>query len=159
MITQISPYDFTFNALLPIILSALLGGLVGTERERYRKAAGLRTHILVCMGACLASLTSIYLCAGAPLASVTRIPAQIVSGVGFLGAGIILKSGESVTGLTTAASLWVVANIGMAVGLGFDLGAVAATFILLTVLIVLGRIEHANRNNKKPEIIQEAEKI
>lgn len=124
-----------------LILAVALGGLVGVEREIHGRAAGFRTHILVCTGAALVMLVSIY---GFPTWSNSdpgRLAAQVVSGIGFLGAGTILREGASVRGLTTAASLWVVAGIGLAVGSGFYVGAAAGTFLAVTTLQVLNRLE------------------
>ncbi len=115
----------------------LLGGLLGFERAVHRKAAGIRTHMMVSLGAALFSILSVSLpeLIGRPDADPGRIVAQIVVGVGFLGAGAILHSGGAVTGLTTAASLWLASAIGMSVGLGFNSGAVIATLLGLLVLV------------------------
>jgi putative Mg2+ transporter-C (MgtC) family protein len=99
-----------------LALAVLAGGLVGLERERRDRPAGLRTHIVVCVGATLVTLVSVHLADNA--ADRTRIAAQIVSGIGFLGAGTIFRAGNAVKGLTTAAGLWTVAGIGMAIGAG-----------------------------------------
>src|SRR5207248_10519029 len=101
-----------------LFLAALLGALIGFERERHDRPAGLRTHILVCMGAALITQVSRHL--GGVRFDESRIAAQIVSGIGFLGAGTIFRTGSVVRGLTTAASLWVVAGIGMASAGGAD---------------------------------------
>ncbi len=124
-------------------VSFLCGAIVGAEREFRGKPAGLRTNILICLGATLFTLCSelmAKLAAEAPQES-TRIAAQIVTGVGFLGAGAILRSGRGVHGLTTAATIWLVAAIGMVVGVGFPLlGLLTAGMTVLT-LLGLGRIE------------------
>ncbi len=124
-------------------VSFLCGAIVGAEREFKGKPAGLRTNVLICLGATLFTLCSelmAKLAAGAPQES-TRIAAQIVTGVGFLGAGAILRSGRGVHGLTTAATIWLVAAIGMVVGIGFPLlGLLTAVMTVLT-LTGLGRIE------------------
>ncbi|MHB8923141.1 MAG: MgtC/SapB family protein [Thermoleophilia bacterium] len=124
-----------------IILGALLGGLVGLEREVRGQAAGFRTHTLVATGSTLFTLVSIYGFVGlqpeggqAMVYDPSRIAAQIVVGIGFLGAGAIMRHGTSVKGLTTAASLWVVAALGMSVGAGYYLGAVTVVILLLLVL-------------------------
>ena len=122
-----------------LLLSVVLGGLVGIERERKNSAAGLRTHILVCLGSCLIMLLSMYgFAAFADEPNVrldpARLAAQVITGVGFLGAGTILFTGKAITGLTTAASVWVVMAIGLAVGAGFYMPAgLAAVLVLLTL--------------------------
>jgi putative Mg2+ transporter-C (MgtC) family protein len=121
-------------------VAALLGGAVGLERELDEKAAGLRTHMLVSVGSALFTLVSAYgfhefVTAGGLLrADPSRIAAQIVTGIGFLGAGVIFRQGLTVRGLTTAASLWLVAAVGMAAGAGFWSGAVVATLVGLVSL-------------------------
>jgi len=127
--------------LLRILLGVALGGLVGLEREVRGQAAGLRTHILVAMGATLFTLVSIYGFTGLTLSEgqlipydPSRVAAQIVVGIGFLGAGAIMRHGTSVKGLTTAASLWVVAALGLAVGAGYYTGAIIASVLLLFIL-------------------------
>lgn len=115
-----------------LAVAAGLGGAVGFERELRERQAGLRTHLVVCVGAALFTLVSAYgfrdvVEQGRIVVDPTRIAAQIVSGIGFLGAGAIIRQGLSVRGLTTAATLWLVAAIGMAVGAGFYSGAVLAT--------------------------------
>ncbi len=127
-----------------LILSALLSGLIGLERQLHRRAAGLRTHILVSVGSTLIMLTSLYIFDiykdSAPV-DPARIAAGVITGIGFLGAGTIIRYGEEVRGLTTAASLWVVAASGLAVGCGFYVAASAATILVLLVLLLLRRIE------------------
>ena len=103
---------------LRLLMSGVLGGLIGYEREYQHKSAGLRTHILVCVGSCLIMILSIKLYTavqGLTNADPARLAAQVVSGIGFLGAGSILKEGPNVRGLTTAASMWVVSGVGLAV--------------------------------------------
>lgn len=118
---------------------------MGLERELKGKAAGLRTNILICVGAALFTHLSISTTANGLLGDPSRIAAQIVTGVGFIGAGTILHARGSVTGLTTAATIWVVAAIGVAVGAGAALEATGATALLLLVLAGLGRIEFVLR--------------
>jgi len=126
-----------------LLVAVLLGGLVGWEREIYHKPAGFRTHILVCLGACLFTIISIFFCYSFHTegADPARIAAGIVMGIGFLGAGAILHEPAGVKGLTTAASIWVVAAIGMATGCGFYLGAIVTTGLAVLVLFVLNKIE------------------
>jgi putative Mg2+ transporter-C (MgtC) family protein len=124
-----------------LVLAVLLGALIGFERERHDRPAGLRTHILVCMGSALITLVSRDM-AGTRF-DPGRIAAQIVSGIGFLGAGTIFRQGSLVRGLTTAASLWVIAGVGMATAAGPDsmvMGTVAALIVFFT-LSVVNRIE------------------
>jgi len=128
-----------FEILARLMLAAVLSGLIGVERERLLWAAGLRTHMLVGVGACLIVIVSAFgfsdvLGAHNVVLDPSRIAAQVVSGVGFLGAGTILLRGEVIKGLTTAAGLWAVAAIGLAVGSGLYVAGIATTAILLAIL-------------------------
>lgn len=132
------------TAISRLILSALLGGLVGLERESLNRPAGFRTHILVSIGSTLIMLVSLdvfRLFGEMTNADPGRIAAQVVSGIGFLGAGTILRDGATIRGLTTAASLWLVAGVGLAVGIGAYVPAVASTVIGLAALTFLSRLE------------------
>jgi putative Mg2+ transporter-C (MgtC) family protein len=123
--------------LARLILAGFLAGLIGLERESHGRPAGLRTHILVCLGSCLMMIISIYGFSGPATRDPARLAAQVVSGIGFLGAGTILREGVSIRGLTTAASLWVVAGIGLAIGCGFYLvGVFTAVLSVLTLLFL-----------------------
>jgi putative Mg2+ transporter-C (MgtC) family protein len=124
-----------------LLLAAFLGGLVGWERERRDRPAGLRTHILVCLGSALITLVSAKMADGRY--DPGRIAAQIVSGIGFLGAGTIMRQGNVVRGLTTAASLWTVAGIGMAVAASWEMAILGGTAALIVVftLSVVDRLE------------------
>ncbi len=125
-------------------VAAFLGGIVGLERQQRHKSAGLRTHILVSLGSCLIMLISYKLYAGVQgltNADPARLAAQVVSGIGFLGAGTIMKEGLTIKGLTTAASLWVVAGVGLAVGAGYYVGAVTTTILSVLALTYLPRFE------------------
>jgi putative Mg2+ transporter-C (MgtC) family protein len=128
-----------------LALSALLGSFIGYERERLAWAAGLRTHMLVCVGSTLIMIVSAYGFADVTAPGVgldpSRMAAQVVSGIGFLGAGAIMARGEVVRGLTTAASVWSVAGIGLAVGGGLYIPAVAATVIILIILAGIKPLE------------------
>ena len=131
-----------------LLLSSLIAGAIGFERERHGRAAGFRTHILVGVGSCLVMLTGLYLMeiyAGQVSLDPTRMAAQVISGIGFLGAGTILRFRASVRGLTTAASLWAVGGVGLAVGAGFVHGAILTGFIVILVLFAFSRLEHAMR--------------
>lgn len=127
-----------------LALAGFLGGLIGLEREAHGQAAGLRTHSVVCLGACLIMLVSLYIHGLNPERSDPgRIAAQVVAGIGFLGAGAILRFGMTIKGLTTAACLWTAAGIGLAVGCGYWKAATGATFLTLVTVLVLDRIERA----------------
>jgi putative Mg2+ transporter-C (MgtC) family protein len=125
---------------LRLILGLGLGAIIGFERELHRQPAGFRTHSLVCLGAALFAIISGYGYSGASI-DPTRITAQIVSGIGFIGAGTILQHRGQVRGLTTAASLWAVAAIGTASGSGLYTLAILGTILILVVLSLLDRIE------------------
>jgi putative Mg2+ transporter-C (MgtC) family protein len=146
-----------------LLLSAGLGSLIGAERERLVWAAGLRTHMLVCTGACLFMIVSAYgftQVTGAyhVVLDPSRVAAQVVSGIGFLGAGSILLRGDVVRGLTTAASLWSVAAIGLAVGGGLYAASVAATIIILVILAGIKPLEERFQGRyKSHQIALEAE--
>lgn len=125
-----------------LVMAAIMGGAIGWERQHAHKPAGLRTNILICMGAALfTDLSARVSEMGTGPADPGRIAAQIVTGMGFLGAGSIIQSRGSVTGLTTAATLWVVAAIGMAVGFGAVVEAAGTTILVLIVLIPLRSLE------------------
>jgi putative Mg2+ transporter-C (MgtC) family protein len=129
------------STLARLTLAAILGGVIGLERQLRHRPAGLRTHIFICFGAAMFTVLSRQL-AGVESDS-ARIAAQIIPGIGFIGAGSILHARASVTGLTTAATLFVVAGIGMAAGGGLYLTAIFATGLILIALVLLGRIEAA----------------
>jgi putative Mg2+ transporter-C (MgtC) family protein len=122
-----------YEALLRLALAGVLGGLIGLERELRERGAGLRTHLLVAVGAALFTIAGAYGFGGVRV-DPTRVAAQIVTGVGFLGAGAIIRQGFSVRGLTTAATLWVVAAVGLAAGAGYYSGAVITTALVLLAL-------------------------
>lgn len=127
-----------------LVLAILFGGLIGLERESVNKSAGFRTHILVCVGSTLIMLVSLDVFSqfqGKANIDPGRIAAQVVSGIGFLGAGTIMREGISVRGLTTAATLWAVAAIGLAVGIGYYFGAVISTGLVFLTLVYLGKVE------------------
>ncbi|MEX0907089.1 MAG: MgtC/SapB family protein [Gemmatimonadota bacterium] len=139
-------FDENTESMLRMLLAACLGGIIGLERESSGKPAGFRTNLLICVGAALLTELSWKVASDASLpggfrADPGRIAAQIVSGMGFLGAGTILHARGSVTGLTTAATLWVVAAIGMAAGAGAYVLAVVGTVLVMLALMILGRFE------------------
>lgn len=146
-----------FLVTVRILLAALLGAIIGIERETKKRAAGFRTHIIVSVGACLIMLIGID---GFGKISdnvgqdTARLAAQVVSGIGFLGAGTILQTKNRVSGLTTAATLWLSAAIGLAVGIGFYEGAVIATVICLVTLIsLMGVSDFINERTRKSYIM------
>ena len=141
--------SYELSVLLKLLLAALAGGIIGFEREMHGRPAGLRTHLLVTLGSCLMMIISeaFYLKYGelgmesAVRIDPSRTAAQIIAGIGFLGAGVILKEGVNVRGLTTAASLWVVAGLGMAFGMGLFGPAVLATLLAFCSLFFLKKLE------------------
>ncbi len=122
------------DIILKILLAAMLGGIIGLERELAHKEAGLRTNILIAIGSALITVLSAKIAAQAQVADPARLTAQIVSGIGFLGAGAIIQARFAVHGLTTAATIWTVAAIGIAVGSGFYLLAFLVTLLVVIVL-------------------------
>jgi putative Mg2+ transporter-C (MgtC) family protein len=147
-----------WDAVLRLSIAAGLGGAVGFERELREREAGIRTHLLVSLGSALFTIVSAYgfqefLTAGGAIVRTdpTRIAAQIVTGIGFLGAGAIIRDGLSVRGLTTAATLWVVAAIGMACGAGYYWPAVAVTVLTLIALWPLRLVAYQTMERIKPE--------
>lgn len=134
--------EMVWQPVIRLVLAGVLSGLIGLERESHGRPAGLRTHILVSVGSALIMLTSIY---GFPGTigprDPARLAAQVVSGIGFLGAGTILREGANIRGLTTAASLWVAAGIGLAAGSGYYIPAIATTAMAVATLVLLERFE------------------
>lgn len=133
------------EVILRLLISAILGGVVGIEREANNRPAGLRTHVLVTLGSSLIMLISIYgfpgMGANGHGGEPARLAAQVVSGIGFLGAGTIMRTGTSIKGLTTAASLWVCGGIGLAIGSGYYIGGIVTAVIVLFTLMSLGTME------------------
>jgi putative Mg2+ transporter-C (MgtC) family protein len=132
------------DIIIRLGLGLVAGGIIGIERASRRQVAGLRTHILICLGATLLMLLSIWLpqeFSDMKNGDPGRIAAQVVSGIGFLGAGAIIRLGNNIKGLTTAASLWLIAAVGMAVGAGMFVAAAGVEVLSLITLIALGRIE------------------
>lgn len=148
-----------FELSLRLGIALLLGGMIGLERELNNHPAGLRTHILVCLGSTLIMLLSIY--GFSEFVGETnvridpaRLAAQVISGIGFLGAGTIIRNGLSISGLTTAASLWVCAGIGLSIGAGFYSGAFVATLLVLVCLFFLNKFEKLTlRNNQMISVL------
>lgn len=133
------------DILLRIIFSIILGSIIGLERELTNKSAGLRTQIMVCLGSCLFTILSIYGFSTAvtlyPLGDPSRVAAQIITGIGFIGAGTVLRQGLTVTGLTTASTLWIVAAIGMACGCGKLNIAVVSAILAVAILVLIRMFE------------------
>ena len=134
-----------------LVLAAVLGGIIGLEREFSRKPAGLRTNMFICIGSAMFTILSIEIAISHANSDATRIAAQIIPGIGFIGAGSILHARGGVTGLTTAATLFVVASVGMACGGGYYVSAVFATGLILVCLLLLGWMER--QLNLKPILV------
>jgi len=143
--------EVTFLAIVLRILAAVvIGGVIGIERGRKNRPAGLRTYMLVCVGACLIMLTNQYTFQAIGTGDPMRLGAQVVSGIGFLGAGtIIVTKRNQIKGLTTAAGLWAAAGIGLALGVGFYEGALTAGLAIYLILTVLLRWDDRMRQNAK----------
>lgn len=130
--------------IVRLILSCLCGGIIGMERAKKHHAAGLRTYILVCLGSCIAMCTNQFIGDITGVGDYARLGAQVISGIGFLGAGTILvTSRNQIRGLTTAAGLWACACLGLSIGIGFYTLAICATVVIIIVLTVLPKIENA----------------
>lgn len=143
--------EILLQTVMRALAAVVIGGLIGSERARHGRAAGMRTHILVCLGSCMTAMTSMFVHNFVGSGDVFRIPAQVVSGIGFLGAGmIILKSNNIITGLTTAAGVWTTATIGVALGYGYYVGAVVVTVLFLSTIVLFARFE---RKRKSAEVI------
>lgn len=137
------------DLVIRLLLAAGLGAAIGLEREARRKPAGLRTNILIALGSALFTIVSIDLASGG--GTPDRVAAQIVTGIGFLGAGSIMRNRGSVHGLTTAATIWVNAGVGMAAGSGNYMLATVATVVTLVVLVILPPLEdYFDRRTRKP---------
>lgn len=136
-------YDVNLlSTAIRLFLAVLFGGIIGLERGVNRHPAGFRTHILVCAGAALVMLTNQYICEAFHTGDPARLGAQVITGVGFLGAGTILVVGRNkIKGLTTAAGLWASACLGLALGIGFYSGAVIAAILIFTALALLPKVE------------------
>ena len=141
--------DFNWiSVIVRILLAVIVGGVIGSERGKSGSPAGLRTHILVCVGAAMTGLISIYIAHVEGSGDIGRIPAQVISGIGFLGAGmIIVKKNNVITGLTTAAGMWATATIGIALGYGFYLGALIATGACIFTAAFLTRLERQRKKS------------
>ena len=162
---HILEYLREFNIIsvaLRLTMSVILAGLIGMERGRRGRAAGLRTHILVCLGAAMASLLGVFVTKELELSSdASRIAAQVISGIGFLGAGtIVIKGRFRVSDLTTAAGLWATAAIGLALGYAFFEGALIATFLTVVTITILSHFEaRIYRKNARASIYIELSSV
>jgi len=148
--------EYYLVLILRLFLACILGGLIGYEREHTNRPAGFRTHILVCVGSALVMITSEFIFnkySSRVNLDPTRLGAQVISGIGFLGAGTIIRDGFNVKGLTTAASLWAVSAVGLAAGIGFYEGAVFATILIYLTLILLKKMEMSFAKSKRHKII------
>jgi len=141
----------TLTVMVRLLLSVICGGVIGIERERKRRPAGFRTHILICLGAALTTLTSQFLVLELKLfTDVSRLGAQVIAGVGFIGAGtIIVTKRRQVKGLTTAAGLWAAAIVGLCCGAGFYEGAIFASLIIILAELVFAKLEYFIVSNAK----------
>ena len=154
MLSCFSPLrDLTLlSVTVRMALAFLCGGLIGVEREYKRRPAGFRTHILICLGAAMTTLTSQYLCLAHYYTDVARLGAQVIAGVGFIGAGpLIVTRRQRVKGLTTAAGLWAAAIVGLSIGAGFYEGGLFATALILLAELLFSKLEYYILHNA-PEV-------
>ena len=135
--------------LLKVILASVLGGIIGLERELSHKEAGLRTNILIAIGSTLLTVLSFKISEGSKMADPGRITSQIVTGIGFLGAGVIIQARFAIHGLTTAATIWTVAAIGIAIGSGYYLFSLLVTILVVVVLTAFKLVSAALEKQKK----------
>ncbi len=148
-ITEIREVTY-FAVGLRILIAALLGGIMGLERGLKNRAAGLRTYMLVCVGACLIMLTNQFIYQIYSVGDPVRMGAQVISGIGFLGAGtIIVTRHRQIKGLTTAAGLWTAAGVGLALGIGFYEGAIMGALIVLAVMTLMQYMDNRMRNKTR----------
>lgn len=150
---MISKFNF-ISVIARIFLAMLLGGCIGIEREKSKRPAGFRTHILVCVGSCMTALIGLYVWNETGTSDPLRISAQVISGIGFLGVGTILvKEHDHITGLTTAAGLWTTAAIGIACGYGFFIGALTGTLVVAVTAAILFKFEARSRKKNRKRTI------
>lgn len=144
------------NSIFRLVLSVMLGAMVGSERKRKGQIAGIRTFALISMGACLAMILSIYVpqeYLGLKNGDPGRIAAQVITGIGFIGGGAMIQQKGSVRGLTTAAGIWMTAIVGMAVGVGMYVCAIIATCLCLVILVTFDWYEHKRRFGQESRVI------
>lgn len=153
-LTRSFEINLVLVSIVRLTLATILGGIIGWEREHTNRPAGLRTHEVVCIGSTLCMILSEFISKQyGSVIDPTRIGAQVISGIGFLGAGTIIKEGFSVKGLTTAASLWCVSCIGLALGAGFYSGAIIATLFIYCTLIIMKKVLINHRETKMLSIL------
>ena len=141
--------------LVRLVIALLIGGAIGLEREFKGKPAGMRTNMLICIGSCLIMILSIEIARSAPrIGDPGRIAAQVVTGIGFLGAGTIMRSRFHVVGLTTAATIWALSALGLAIGAGYILLAVFGAFLITATLVVIGYIEAKLATKRSYHLLQ-----
>lgn len=160
MVYNLDAVQYIIDAAIKMVLAVIFSGVIGYEREHSHRPAGFRTHILVAVGAALVMMTSKFVFQeyeGLTSFDPTRLGAQVISGIGFLGAGTILREGFSVKGLTTAASLWAVSCIGLAVGAGYYIGALVTTLVIYITLNTLKRF--VAKSNPSRNIYIEADNL
>ena len=150
LIEMLNQYN-TISVVARIFLAMILGGCIGLEREKSKRPAGFRTHILVCVGSCMTALIGLFVFYEmGDVSDPLRISAQVISGIGFLGVGTILvKEHDHITGLTTAAGLWTTAAIGIACGYGFYIGALLGTLVVAITAAILFKFEARGRKKNR----------
>lgn len=142
-------WKLLLEVVIKSVAAVIIGGIIGSERARHGRAAGMRTHILVCLGAALTAMTGVFLSKEMGTGDAMRISAQVVSGIGFLGVGmIIIKNNNVVSGLTTAAGIWATSIVGIALGYGFYMGAAIVAVLMLLSMVLLARFERAKRRTE-----------
>lgn len=146
-----------WETLVRLTLGVILGGVIGWEREHRGKPAGLRTNMMVSLGAATFTLMSVGLLPESPSTDPSRIVTGVATGIGFLGAGSIIKTGASVSGITTAAGIWVVGSVGAAAGVGAYSVAIAATVVSIIVLYLFGKIEARTMPDNNKNVDEDAE--
>ena len=138
-------WNLVLEVAIKAVSAVIIGGIIGSERARHGRAAGMRTHILVCLGAALTAMIGVHFSDGDAM----RISAQVVSGIGFLGVGmIIIKNNNVVSGLTTAAGIWATSIVGIALGYGFYIGAIMVSALMLLSIVLLARLEKGKRRTE-----------
>lgn len=159
METALDLQNLTYaETIIRLLISGVVGAAIGYERESSRRPAGFRTNMLVAVGACLMMILSIQIGLQYEGSDPSRVAAQVVSGIGFLGAGTIITKGGDVKGLTTAATLWVNAGIGMTIGAGLYFAGITTAIIVLLALVFLGRLNVVERKKADQEFKKKVEK-
>ncbi|MCW5982885.1 MAG: MgtC/SapB family protein [Bryobacteraceae bacterium] len=140
--------EFSWEIVWRLLCAVGLGGVIGLDREIAGKAAGLRTHMMVALGAAAFTLAALKLIPGVSISDPARIITGVATGIGFLGAGSIMKGGGEVEGITTAAGIWVVGSVGVACGVGAYMLAFSTTLLAALILVILGRVERISRKRR-----------